>query len=49
MSVEALTLAPSSVDVAARAVDAVKIYGSGPTEVRALDGISVDFEAGRLT
>jgi putative ABC transport system ATP-binding protein len=35
--------------IAARAVDAVKVYGSGPTMVRALDGISVKFEAGRFT
>jgi putative ABC transport system ATP-binding protein len=35
--------------VAARAVDAVKVYGSGPTAVRALDGVTIAFEAGRLT
>ncbi len=34
---------------AARVVDAVKIYGKGDTEVRALDGVSVDFPAGRFT
>jgi putative ABC transport system ATP-binding protein len=34
---------------AARAVDAHKIYGSGDTEVRALDGVTVDLEAGRFT
>ena len=34
---------------AARAVDAVKVYGSGPTEVRALDHVTVDFESGRFT
>ncbi|MET7859898.1 ABC transporter ATP-binding protein [Streptomyces sp. NPDC005318] len=34
---------------AARVVDAVKIYGRGGTEVRALDGVSVDFPAGRFT
>ena len=34
---------------AARAVDAVKVYGRGPTEVRALDGVTIDFEQGRLT
>ena len=39
--------APTS--VAASAVDAVKIYGSGDTEVRALDGVSVEFDAGRFT
>jgi len=35
--------------VAARAVDAVKVYGSGDAEVRALDGVTVDFPAGRYT
>lgn len=34
---------------AARAIDAVKIYGTGDTTVRALDGVSVDFEKGRYT
>ena len=34
---------------AAQAVDAVKIYGSGDTEVRALDGVSVDIDDGRFT
>ncbi|MFF1357580.1 ABC transporter ATP-binding protein [Streptomyces sp. NPDC058297] len=34
---------------AARVADAVKIYGSGDTAVRALDGVSVGFEAGRFT
>jgi putative ABC transport system ATP-binding protein len=34
---------------AARAVNAVKVYGRDATEVRALDDVSVDFEAGRLT
>jgi putative ABC transport system ATP-binding protein len=34
---------------AARVVDAVKVYGTGDTEVRALDGVSVDFHAGRFT
>lgn len=37
------------VSMAASAVDASKVYGSGPTEVRALDDVSVDFEKGRLT
>jgi putative ABC transport system ATP-binding protein len=35
--------------VAASARDAVKVYGSGDTEVRALDGVTVDFLAGRFT
>ena len=34
---------------AARAVAATKIYGSGDTEVRALDAIDVEFEQGRFT
>lgn len=33
---------------AARTLDARKIYGKGQTEVRALDGVSVEFEAGRF-
>ncbi|MFI0980533.1 ABC transporter ATP-binding protein [Streptomyces sp. NPDC021093] len=45
------TATPSAVRraSAARVVDAVKVYGAGDTEVRALDGISVDFPAGRFT
>ncbi|MGV3759585.1 MAG: ABC transporter ATP-binding protein [Actinomycetota bacterium] len=35
--------------VAARAIAATKVYGSGDTEVRALDGVTVDFESGRFT
>ena len=34
---------------AAGAVDATKIYGGGDSEVRALDGVSVEFESGRFT
>jgi putative ABC transport system ATP-binding protein len=34
---------------AARAVDLVKTYGSGDAVVRALDGVSVEFERGRFT
>src|SRR5918995_4472966 len=34
---------------AARVYDAVKVYGRGENEVRALDGVSVDFAAGRFT
>jgi len=34
---------------AAHTVDAAKIYGSGPTEVRALDDITVEFVAHRFT
>jgi putative ABC transport system ATP-binding protein len=41
--------APASTGVAARAVDAVKIYGHGDTAVHALDGVTVDFTAGAFT
>ena len=34
---------------AARTVAAMKVYGSGPTEVRALDGVTVEFAAQRFT
>jgi putative ABC transport system ATP-binding protein len=34
---------------AARAEQAVKVYGRGEAEVRALDGVTVDFETGRFT
>jgi ABC-type multidrug transport system ATPase subunit len=34
---------------AARAEDLVKVYGEGPTAVRALDGLSVEFAAGEFT
>jgi len=43
------TMSPPSTGVAARAVDASKVYGSGEAEVRALDRIDVSFETGRLT
>jgi putative ABC transport system ATP-binding protein len=35
--------------IAAHTVDATKVYGRGQTEVRALDGITVDFEAHQFT
>jgi putative ABC transport system ATP-binding protein len=34
---------------AARAIDLVKTYGAGETAVRALDGVTVEFERGRFT
>src|SRR5882757_6167880 len=34
---------------AARVTEAVKVYGSGDTAVRALDGVSVGFPTGRFT
>ena len=36
-------------DTAARAVDAVKVYGSGEAAVRALDGVTVDFDRAKYT
>lgn len=35
--------------VAARAVDLTKVYGSGESEVRALDGVTLDLRAGEFT
>jgi putative ABC transport system ATP-binding protein len=43
------TITPETTRVAARAVDASKIYGEGEAEVRALDDVSVDFESARMT
>ncbi|WP_237527579.1 MULTISPECIES: ABC transporter ATP-binding protein [unclassified Streptomyces] len=40
---------PVDTGAAARVADAVKVYGSGDTAVRALDGVSVTFGAGRFT
>ncbi|MGD9796231.1 MAG: ABC transporter ATP-binding protein [Acidimicrobiia bacterium] len=39
----------STTAVAARVLNAVKVYGRGEGEVRALDGVSVAFAAGRFT
>jgi putative ABC transport system ATP-binding protein len=36
-------------DAAARTVNLSKVYGSGETEVKALDDVTVDFERGRFT
>ncbi len=47
-----MSTAPSSAPptlAVARAVAATKIYGQGDTEVRALDGVSVDFPGGHFT
>ncbi len=38
-----------TVAAAAGAIDATKIYGAGDSEVRALDGVTVSFEAGKFT
>ncbi|MEQ9093876.1 MAG: ABC transporter ATP-binding protein [Miltoncostaeaceae bacterium] len=43
------TESPSAGGAAARAVDAVKVYGKGDAQVRALDGVSVEFDSGRFT
>jgi putative ABC transport system ATP-binding protein len=40
---------PSELAVAARAVDATKVYGTGEAAVRALDGVNVEFESARFT
>src|SRR3954447_6188335 len=40
---------PTSAGIAARAIDASKVYGSGEAEVRALDHISVDFARSQYT
>ena len=40
---------PPQLKAAARAVSAVKVYGSGSTAVRALDGVDVAIPAGRFT
>jgi putative ABC transport system ATP-binding protein len=50
MSTSATQTGPhQAAGVAARAVDAVKVYGTGPAAVRALDGVTVDFPAGKYT
>jgi putative ABC transport system ATP-binding protein len=43
------TLSPPNITLAARALDASKIYGSGEAEVRALNGINVAFESAHLS
>jgi putative ABC transport system ATP-binding protein len=40
---------PAHTDLAAQAIRASKVYGSGDTEVRALDDISVQFPRGRFS
>ncbi|WP_180687668.1 ABC transporter ATP-binding protein [Streptomyces gossypiisoli] len=44
-----MTVVTTASRTAARVQDAVKVYGSGNTAVRALDGVSVGFPAGRFT
>jgi putative ABC transport system ATP-binding protein len=43
------TEAHSHPGVAASAVDATKVYGKGTTEVRALDGVTLDFPSGQFS
>jgi putative ABC transport system ATP-binding protein len=44
------SLSPSpQLPPAARAIDAVKVYGRGDGEVRALDGVTVEFRRGEFT
>ena len=44
------TTRPSTqTSLAARALDASKVYGSGEATVRALDDVTVDFERRRFT
>ncbi|MDP3712889.1 MAG: ABC transporter ATP-binding protein [Mycobacteriales bacterium] len=38
-----------TVTTAARTIDLVKVYGSGDTEVRALDGVTLEFASGEFT
>ncbi|WP_028654044.1 ABC transporter ATP-binding protein [Nocardioides sp. J54] len=51
MTVDAPTpqTTPPASRYAARAVDLHKVYGSGDSEVRALDGVSIDLVAGEFT
>jgi putative ABC transport system ATP-binding protein len=44
-----VTASPAEPLPAARAAGAVQVYGRGDTEVRALDGIDVEFAAGEFT
>src|SRR5258705_12142213 len=48
-SVDAMATTAAELTTAAAARDATKIYGSGPTEVLALDQVSVEFETSRFT
>ncbi|MGF0317156.1 ABC transporter ATP-binding protein [Nocardia fluminea] len=48
MGTEAVDPAAAT-DIAAAALDLVKLYGSGDTQVKALDGVSADFAKGEFT
>src|SRR3954449_5731851 len=49
MSLPSAPAAAAETTAIAGTVDAVKVYGSGDTEVRALDGVTVGFEQGRFS
>jgi putative ABC transport system ATP-binding protein len=49
MSSTETNIVVTDVTAAARAIDVVKVYGSGDTAVRALDGVSVELRAGHFT
>jgi len=49
MSVSTVHSSTRTDTIAARAVDAVKVYGRGQTEVRALDGVNVEFPTAEFT
>jgi putative ABC transport system ATP-binding protein len=42
-------LSETTVRASSRAVNAVKVYGSGPTAVTALDNVDIGFDSGRFT
>ncbi len=48
-TIPVLTPREIAMNPAARVVDAVKVYGKEETAVRALNGVTLDFEEGRLT
>jgi putative ABC transport system ATP-binding protein len=47
--IDATTQARSRPGVAASVVDATKVYGTGATQVRALDGVTLDFAGGQFS
>jgi putative ABC transport system ATP-binding protein len=49
IQIDATTQAPSRPGVAASVVDGTKVYGKGTTEVRALDGVTLEFASGRFS
>jgi putative ABC transport system ATP-binding protein len=49
MSTTASVASPPSSLPAAQAVNALKVFGSGDSEVRALDGVTVTFQRGQFT